>query len=249
MWPEVTVLICTYNRIHEILEVIEALNRYLQYAGKVHWVVCDDSSPDDYQGKLARSRYFQQLGIKIVKTETNSGWAANVNWGLACVDTDYVFFIEDDYVLKTFLDLGRGVALLQNQPQIGMIRYRGTAGDEFTYHQHESDISQYQPDYMQSIGGVPGKLTYLDIDPNSKSLYIYSHGPHLKRRAFHDYYGFYPTGMKLGATEEAFAHTVQDKMRADPFGAPHIAILPDWIPMMFDHIGKSYQHTEFDHHG
>lgn len=245
MWPDLTVLICTYNRATELASVMRALKTYLMYPGKVQYIICDDHSPDYYKQRILQNPDVAALQPRYVTTEVNSGWAANVNWGLAHCDTDYIFFIEDDYVVKTFIDLSLGVALMEHNSYVGMVRYRGTAGGRFNYGQWEEDISQHRPDYNQSIGGVPGRLTYLLIESSSPSLYIYSHGPHLKRRQFHDYYGAYPTGLKLGQTEESYAHIVKDKLTAD-INAPQIAILPDWIPMMFDHIGQSYQNTEFD---
>jgi hypothetical protein len=76
-------------------------------------------------------------------------------------------------------------------------------------------------------------------------LNVYSHGPHLKTSKFHQYYGPYPEGSKLGETEEKFAHIVKDRLREDPH-APQIAIQPDWVSMRFDHIGTTFQHTEKD---
>lgn len=128
-------------------------------------------------------------------------------------------------------------------PYIGMFRYRGTAGTHLVLHQMEVDISAYIPDYQDGVG-LAGKLTYCLIDQGSPSLYIYSHGPHLKRKSFHQFYGAYPEGLKLGPTEEAMAHQVKERMPLA--GAPPIGILPAWIANYWDDIGQSYQGSEFD---
>lgn len=239
-FPQVTVLICTYNREKEIGEVIASLKEQLIYpASKLKWVACDDSSPDGYAAKIRKAN----KGLRVVSTEQNSGWAANVNNGLGAVDTDYIFFTEDDYVLTRPLDLRVGVALMETKPDVGMVRYRGTAGSHIVHHQFESDISAIVPDHRDGVG-LPGKLTYLQLDSGSPDVYIYSHGPHLKHKRFHDFYGLYPTGLKLGETEESYAHQVKDRMKLG--GAPAITILPEFVPMFFEHIGQSYQHTELD---
>jgi hypothetical protein len=62
---------------------------------------------------------------------------------------------------------------------------------------------------------------------------------------FHAAYGRYPEGLKLGATEEAFAHGVRDRQLRDP-AAPGIAVLPEGIPQAFAHIGKSWQLSAHD---
>jgi hypothetical protein len=111
------------------------------------------------------------------------------------------------------------------------------------YHQFESDISDYCPDYQDGVG-LPGKLTYLQLDSGSHALYLYSNGPHLKHIRFHAVYGMYPEGKRLGETEEAYAHTVKDRMKLPD--APAIAITPAFIPMLWDHIGVSFQHSEAD---
>lgn len=242
-WPQVTILICTYNRLTEIEQTVAALREHLTYSGKLQWMICDDSSPDDYHQRLTNNKILKPLKPAVISTLQNGGWAANVNNGLQAVDTELCFFIEDDYILQKPLNLDMGVALLETRKNIGMLRYRGTAGEHIVYHQFESDISAYCPDYQDGVG-LPGRITYFQLDSGSPSLYLYSNGAHLKRTAFHQFYGLYPEGLRLGATEERYAHIVKDGMKRP--NAPAIAILPEWVHMQFDHIGKSYQHTEFD---
>lgn len=242
-WPEVTILICTYNRPVEIARTVSALTDRLAYSGVLRWLVCDDSSPAGYTSKLKKSKLFKDLGAEFVTTEENSGWAANVNNGLAHVATDYIFFLEDDKELHTVLDLDLGVALLEAKPNVGMLRYKGTAGDHVVMHQFEADISAYLPEFRHGYG-VQGNLTYLQLDSGSPSLWLYSNGMHLKHRRFHDFYGPYLTGLKLGATEESYAHIVKNGMK-EP-GAPGIAILPEWIADQTEDFGTSYQHTKAD---
>lgn len=240
-WPEVTILICTYNRPTEITKTMQALVDRVKYPlGKVSWIIADDCSPNGYVAKLQSFDTFNlQEKVNFVVTPTNLGWGANVNNGLRAVKTPYVFFIEDDYVLGHDLDLKIGIALMETKRDIGMVRYRGIAGEHMVLHQFEALIEGWLPHYQDGYG-LPGRLTHFQLDSGSPSLYLYSHGPHLKRHpAFHDFYGLYPEGLKLGETEERYAHTVRDRMKTE--GAPAIDILPDWVPMRFDHIGKSYQ--------
>lgn len=243
MWPDVTIQICTYNRAEEIARTVSALHESLTYSGKLHWLICDDATGGKYLDKLKRSAAFKGLEVTFVSTPTNAGWAANVNNGLRQVKTEFVFFLEDDYVLTEKLALDPGIALMLTKSHIGMLRYRGTAGDHVVLHQMESDINAFLPDYREAQG-VAGKLTYCLLDSGSPTVWLYSHGPHLKKMAFHQFYGLYPEGFRLGETEERFAHTVKDGMKKQ--GAPALAILPGWIPMKWNHIGHSYQHTELD---
>lgn len=247
-FPEITVLICTYNRIAEFGKTLAALRKNLQYPlEKIRWLVCDDHSPGTYAQSLEVHAAWGQIrpaNRKVVVTPRNSGWGANVNNGLRQCETELVFFVEDDYVLTRPLDLRAGVGMFMVKPEFGMLRFRGTAGDHIVMHQLEADISEYHPTYQDGIG-MPGKVSYLLLDSGSPSLYLYSHGAHLKRKSFHEFYGYYPEGLKLGATEESYAHIVKDRMRSDPY-APVIAIQPMWTLMHWDHIGRSYQHSELD---
>lgn len=239
--PNVCIGIITYDRPKEIRETIAALLDLVVYpSDKLWWVVSDDSTPGSYlknlKGVLPKDRSF------LLSTPTRGGWGRNANFLRKSVQTKYLFMIEDDYVLKKKLDLEAAVALMEAKPDIGMVRFRGTGGTHLVLHQLEADIDL--PRYRDGLG-LPGKITYLQIDSGSPSLYIYSNGPHLiNTETFIPFYGPYPEGRKLGETEEAYAHTVKDGMRRP--GAPAVVILPEWVSMHFDHIGKSYQNTELD---
>ena len=242
--PEVTILVCTYNREENLLETLDRLAQFIFYPkDKLHWLICDDSSPAPYAMRIKRAPIFKELNAELVTTPTNSGWAANVNNGLAHVQTEYVFFIEDDYYATEPINLAAGIALMQTKPDVGMVRYRGIAGSHVVTHLFETDVKEYLPHYREGMG-VVGKLNYMQLDSGSPTVHIYSNGPHLKHWRFHQFYGFYPTGFRLGETEEKYAHTVKDMMKLE--GAPAIVILPEDVVMNFDHVGESYQNTDAD---
>lgn len=243
-WPEVTVLICTYDRLRIIERTLLALAKNLVYPrDRLHWLITDDSSPNDYLHHVSGLKICEILKPELLSTPHNMGFGANVNMGQQQVSTDYTLFVEDDKLLEHKLDLRIGVALLETRANIGLVRYRGAGGESFIYHQFETNISDFLPDYQDGVG-LSGRLNYLQIDSGSPALYIYSNGPHLKHRSFHAFYGDYPEGLRLGHTEESMAHLVKDKM-IEP-GAPAIAVLPEFIDMWFTDIGESRQHTELD---
>lgn len=243
-WPEVTILICTYERQKELAATVDALRENMSYpTDKLKWLICDDSSPSQYASRLAKRPGYRDLHIEVVNTEKNGGWGRNVNNGNNAVTTEFTFFIEDDKILRKALDLRVGIAAMMEMPYIGMMRYRGTAGDHLILHHMEVNITKWLPDYQGGVG-LSGRLTYCLIDQGSPALNIYSHGPHLKRSNFHQFYGAYPEGLKLGPTEEAMAFQVKEKMPKP--GAPPIGILPEWISLWFDDIGQSWQNSEWD---
>jgi glycosyltransferase involved in cell wall biosynthesis len=251
MLPKIALQICTYNRYDEIQLIVKMLQKHLEYPKElIHLYVCDDSSPGDYIERLQKLKLFQYWETTFISTKKNSGWGANVNNGLNSIQEDLVFFCEDDYYLGQKLPLYAAVALLLVRKNIGMLRFRATAGGHFVYHQFEADISGVLDPihmmYMDTMYSLPQKVTYLQLDSGSHDLYLYSHGPHLKYKSFNEFHGPYVEGKKLGETEDNYAHRVKDRMRSDPYNCPAIAILPEWVTMRWDHIGKSYQHTEAD---
>lgn len=246
--PHITIVVVTFRRLNEIRKTIDALLKNVVYPRhKLHWLIADDHSDDtgEYVNAIVNTPRYKMLDMKASITEHNCGWGCNANTAIAKVETELMFFLEDDMQLTAPLDLRVGVALMETLPHVGMLRYRGTAGDHFVLHQMECDISKYLPDY-QDAEGLSGKLTYCLIDSGSPSAYVYSNGSHLKRKSFHapENYGSYDEGKKLGHTEESFAITTKERMKLP--NAPAIAILPDFIKNVWNHFGQSYQLTELD---
>ena len=252
-FPPVTIGVITYKRPDEIRTTLNALVAHLSYDGPLRIMISDDSSGGTYLKDLIDWWTHKGHGtltgwhFETISTKENAGWGRNANHllNLGFEDCPYLFMMEDDYVLKRPLDLSAGVTLMQHEPTLGMLRYRATAGMPVLYYQRETNISDQYPNYQEYFGYTRGRVTWLELLSNSPSLWLYSNGPHLKNRDFHGVYGRYPVGEKLGITEEKFAHIVKDTMMSHP-ATPKIGVLPEWIYMHWDHIGKSYQHTEFD---
>jgi glycosyltransferase involved in cell wall biosynthesis len=245
--PAIDIVVITYDRVAEISKTITAIEKYLIYPrDKVRYLIADDATPGDYHQRLDALPIFKHIRHEYVPAERNLGWGGNANRALRYSSAEFVYFTEDDYVLRRPLDLRAGVATMMVKPEIGMLRYRGTAGSHVIYHGMEADIKAFSDEFFfQSGVGLEGRIDYLLLDSGSPTLWLYSNGPHLRRKSFVDHYGYYPEGLKLGATEESYAHTVKDAMRDNPY-APVLAILPEWIPLWYDHIGKSFQLTEKD---
>lgn len=176
------------------------------------------------------------------------GWGANVNAALRAVKTDYVYFTEDDYVLKRPLDLRACVALMDVAPTIGMVRFGLAGHDGLGCYLREADVSGWLPDFRENSSNASmGKLNYWEIERGVTAgvfaFYKYSNRPHLKHRRFHQAYGYYPEGRPLALTEEGMNHQIE-KVAV----GPAIVCPADWVLWHFDHIGVSRQGTEADLH-
>lgn len=256
--PEIVILIITYDRYQTLKLTLGGLRANLFPAypdDKLHILVSDDSTGGLYLSNIRKLKEFKSwgTGLKAISTPERSGWGKHVNWALRYIEENYpnakyVLQLEDDYLCAHLLDLNLGVALMEAKPDIGMLRYRGTAGEHAIFHQFEANLETLYPEYREAASLVDKRVTYLQVDSASYSLYsCYSNGVHLKRlgsQGFHAYYGYYPEGRKLGETEEAFAIWVKRNMQIPD--APAIAILPEWIPMRWHHIGQSWQGTAQD---
>ena len=226
----VRIIIVTYDRFEEICKTINALIDLIDYnPDNLIWHIADDGTPGDYLERIARE--FRGLYIEATKTY-RKGWGANVNKALLSSkeDEDYVFICEDDYVANKKIRLSMGVAVLENVPNLGAIRYDGLAGH-----------LGLRLNLQEIVTPEMGKVDYLIIDPvTSKHFNVYSNRPHLRHRRFTNAHGLYKEGLKLGQTEVEFAHRIRDN------GKPYIGILDGGIVRRFDHIGKSRQHTNED---
>ena len=230
IWPAITVMIITYKRPIEIRKTIKALRDNIKYPGKIFWHIADDSSGEDYIPKIKED--FPELTI-FSTTCDRGGWGKNFNTAFKQISTEFIFVCEDDYVAKGEVDIHTGIALMQLDPSVALVRYDGVAGHDMVLELKTRHWS----------GGRDGLfLHYATIRQEETELYAYSNRPHLIHKHFHEHFGLYPEDKKLGETEETFAHIV--KALADE--QYRLAILDTGFPPAFDHIGHSYQLTEED---
>jgi glycosyltransferase involved in cell wall biosynthesis len=233
--PNITVLINTFRRSRELARAIHCLRAYLLYpADKLEWVIADDCSGADYDASFQTIiETFDGMSHKprILTTPVNSGWGTSANNAIRAIYTPYIFHLDDDFMLKDYLDLTEGVSLLETTPSIGMVRYAAMAnGERYNYRQYITDSS-----------------LYFILDKSSPSLYLYSQTPRLYGQRWFTRYGFFPeTGLTLGEAEEHYCHHVKDIMNTDDT-APQIAVFPEWIRSGFTiERERSWQFTEYD---
>jgi glycosyltransferase involved in cell wall biosynthesis len=255
-WPQITIVICTYDRADEFKRVLVSLRDNLRY-DNLKWHIADDGTGDDYIPRLMA--FMEDYGVNsydIASTITDrQGWGANVNRALQSVDTEYVYFTEDDYALLRPLDLRTYVAMMEEDADIGMVRFGIVGHDGMICTIREADISQYM--HYNEIEGTgcsgSGKVGYLDIELTKYKqygpfgFYRYSNRPHLKRMSFHQKYGLYPEGLPLAKTEDAFNHHIAAVARMSSGGEGSKIVCPlEWSGWYYDHIGKSRQGSELD---
>lgn len=243
--PSINIVVITFMRRDVLAHTLAALFDNLGYDGDISWIIADDCTPEPDYHYFIRSLPWRDRTMRIETPPENGGWGVNANNALRKCEHDITFFIEDDYILTRPVDLSPYVALLLENTVVGLVRMDGIAGHlGLSCQTAETNVSAYCPQWRQGIA-YPGKLHYWLLDRKSTQFNMYSNRPHLKHRRFHEAYGEYHEGFKLGLTETKFAHIVKDKMRDDADSVPAIAA-PFDANCYFDHIGESFQLTEYD---
>jgi len=238
-FPPITIIILTYNRPVEVRRTIDALYDYLSYEGELHWLIADNTSPGSYARDLKHDYKGDKHFDVIQNPKGDRNWASNANYALSQNTNDLTIMLEDDFVLKTPIDLSPLAALLITNPSLGLIRLGGVQGHTgLNVTMMEHDISLYLPQYRQGMGML-GRINYWQIDPHSSQLFCYSNHPQLKHRRFHVAHGLYVEGLGLGATEECFAHQVKDNLLFS--SSPQIAVPLELAVTYFDHIGVTWR--------
>ncbi|MGF6969797.1 GT2 family glycosyltransferase [Paraburkholderia sp. WC7.3g] len=121
--PRISIVVLTYNRASGLLTT---LGRLLALPEKPPIIVADNGSTDNTVA-LVQTRY---PNVRVVRCNGNLG-AAGRNHALACVETDYVAFCDDDTWWGPG-SLERAVQLLDAWPRVGVLNARVAVGADNT---------------------------------------------------------------------------------------------------------------------
>lgn len=209
MYKPISVLIPTYNRAQILRGTISLLQKNLHYSGKITYYIGIDGNAGTGKMLAGHSDIVSIIG-------PNNGLGANLNRLVQSTKDDLLFQLDDDHHLLTPIDLDAHVRQLEFDNNAGWIRLMGVA-----YHNY---IAKLKGDYWY-------------IYWESPELYIPSNRPHLKHRRFHDHYGLYPEGVKLGESEEGFCEQCKEKAKEDG----KIKVLVPVNDIKWNHVGDSWQ--------
>lgn len=225
-WPGVSVLIPTYNRLQIVADTIALLKQMLDYPGPItYWLGVDNDKESALQ---VAAFVLKRAGVRVHalngprrRGHPHGFLGANINMLLAASRRDNLLLqMDDDHHLQRRLDLKPHVEILMTDESVGWIRLMGVG-----FHRY--------------CGCLDGH--YWRVNWDSPEVYIPSNRPHLKHRRFHDIFGRYPEGLKLGETEERFCHQCKDRARELP-GAPQVVVPLDVMTeSSWDHVGLSWQ--------
>lgn len=220
--PLLAICLVTYNRTREALETVRSTCENLGYPReKIGWYVADDGSrPEHHQAIL---NLLQAWSMHLIGHHNdrfreddshNCGTGWNKGLGLCHQFSDFVLFLEDDWVLEKPLDLIPYVKLLQEREDVGAVSFR---------------ILSVNAD-VHTVGyGGEVFLKYLRT-----TQYAYSGNPMLRHARYVKHYGWFAEDRNPGQIE---LHQ-DDQYRLDVVNGPEI-----WRPTSisqwgaFAHIG------------
>jgi GT2 family glycosyltransferase len=216
-WPLVSVVVVTYDRLDTLVPTVESFRRVCSYP-RVEYLLCDDGSPRRVQERM------RQLPFdRFLFAERNGGLGRNTNRGIAAARGQYILQLQDDWVCEGRGDfVERAVAVMDEHPELGMIRYREPPPQvepASTFTSARGDVVRVFASGTHARGGE----------------YAYSDNPHIKRRDFHEKLGTYREGVPMNVMEEEFC------ARVDRDEQTRIGFIEGCAP--FRHIGDEHSYN------
>lgn len=222
--PYLGICMVTYNRTREALETVRSTCDNLVYPReKIGWYVADDGSkPEHHQALLD---LLAEKGMRVIgehndrfradaSYDCGKGW--NKGLGLCYQFSDFVLWLEDDWLLDNTLDLAPYVRLLIDRTDVGIVSFR---------------ILSIGAD-VHTVGyGGEIYLKYLRT-----TQYAYSGNPLIRHARYTQHYGWFAEDRNPGLIE---LHQ-DDLYRLDVKNGPEI-----WRPNSISPWG-SWKHTGSD---
>ena len=130
--PPIAICLLTYKRTQEALRTVVSTCEHLKYPSElIRWYVADDGS--DFYHHAAVLSALQEQGMQLIGEHNDrfrkdgtyycgKGW--NKGLGICHQYSDFVLWLEDDWVMEADLDLSRYVRLLEERPDVGIVTFR-----------------------------------------------------------------------------------------------------------------------------
>ncbi len=191
-WPEVCVMLLTYDRLDYAVRTIKGLQKHLQYSGL--WVlhVADDGSPEGYVDKIAEA-----CGPHFTRTNAERrGYGASYNLATQIVHPAHkiILPIEDDWELQRPLNLDPLVTILLEDEEVDCIR--------LGYIGYTKELRG------KFIWSESTRQNLLLLDPTSPEHHVWAGHPRLETTERQRRVGGWPEGKGVdpGMTEFSVAH-------------------------------------------
>lgn len=204
---KLSVCFFTYNRsgylAHAVSEFIK--NCHLDRS-EYEIIISDDGSDELHKNKIIHIK--EKFRVEKVLLNKHKGIGHNFNSGLRVAEGRFVLHIEDDWQIQQ--DCGnfvnRSMAFLEQHPEVSIVRMSSLTG----------------------IDPLNNLLPYGDgFQIVNKGLETYASSPHLKRKDFHKYLGWYDENSSPEDCQRKFQHLVYS-----------LGVKVCWAGNVFEHFGS-----------
>jgi glycosyltransferase involved in cell wall biosynthesis len=179
----VTLLITHYNRSHSL----ERLLRTFRDTGSSFQeiVISDDGSKQEHIDYINSLK--DQYDFRLVTTPKNRGLGNNINKGQDAVNTEYVLYIQEDFVpLQPFAEnFSKGLAIMEEDKTVDTVRF-------YSYLNYPKLVP-----VKDGFSEMVFDAWSFDLD----KVPMYSDHPHLRRKNFFDKFGRYAENKSGDKTE------------------------------------------------
>lgn len=132
------IVIVTWNAVSMTRTALESIQKEAHFSYRL--ILVDNSDEEDaraYFRDIAASGEFGET--LLIQNEQNIGWLKATNIGLRHLDADYVCLLNNDVICGTAW-LSRCIALMEREPDIGLVNPRGNERSE---NKQVGDINTY----------------------------------------------------------------------------------------------------------
>lgn len=198
-WPDVAILIPTFNRAQTVKRTVDLLFAHLRYDGNITaFVGCDgtDNTPDQLCCPYMGLEGHRDI---VVLDQPSGGIGRNLNRLIKQAQSQgfkYFISLDDDHHLVRPLELDRHVAKLRDDPSAAWIHLLMEA-------KHDEHFDSYK------FTATLDQHHYWRVHWNSAEHFIMSFRPHLFHQRFLDVFGYLPEGLRTGQTEWEYAAQVK----------------------------------------
>lgn len=212
MAEPIVIILQTYRRTDVALRTIASVRKNLHY-DDLRWYVADDGSPSAHMDAVMNA-----VGDTVGYHSERRGYGGNANaaWKAADEIGALTFWLEDDWELRTPLDLYPYAALLMEREDIGMVR-----------------LGYLNPG-IQARTIAHGSWLYWALyhQPIEDHQCVFTGHPSLRHQRYRAAYGDYPIGLAPGDTELMYAYQYRT-------GDGPMIVWPAEYPQygLFHHIG------------
>ena len=170
----VTIFLTLWNRCPERLDylkkTVDSFQKNINISKySIKWVAAIE--PKDHLLKIETENYCKDNNIEFYYKPGNPNLGSNLNFGLGKCDSDFIFYLQDDWILTRQINLDEDIDCLKNHCDIYVLRY---------YFVHVRPFNEY----------INKELKIKLLDPES-GFYYYGDNPHLKKAEYHKLTGPY----------------------------------------------------------